>query len=110
MTKEKILTAVGEKLITGEDAIEQATSAVKRLKEKTEELADISIDLINITLCVAASGDDATEKDLSEGRELALSVIREVLDAAMDIADQAADECVGHYAEILPGRSEGFDA
>lgn len=110
MTKEKTLTAVGKKLITGEDAIEQDVSAVKRLKEKANELTDISIDLINITLCVAASGDDATEKNLSEGKEAALSVIRATLDAAMDIADQAADECVGHYAKILPGRSEGFDA
>lgn len=110
MTKEKILTAVGKELITGDDAIEQAVSTVKRLKEKAVELADISLDLINITLCIAASGDDATEKDLSEGREAALSVIRATLDAAMDIADQAADECVGHYAKILPGRSEGFDA
>lgn len=110
MTKEKILTVVSKESITGDDAIKRAASAVKRLKEKTEELADISIDLINITLCVAASGDDATEKDLSEGREVALSAIRGALDTVMDIADQAADECVGHYAEILPGRSEGFDA
>lgn len=110
MTKEKILTAVGKGLITKDDAIEQATSTVKRLKEKAEELTDISIDLINITLCIAASGDDATEKDLSEGREVALSVIRAALDAAIDIADQAADECIGYYAKILPGRSEGFDA
>lgn len=110
MTKEKILTAVGKELITGDDAIVQAVSTIKRLKEKAGELADISIDLISATLCIAASGDDATEEDLREGREVALSAIRGALDTVMDIADQAADECAGHYAEILPGRSEGFDA
>lgn len=110
MTKEKILTVVSKKSITGDDAVKQAVSAAKRLKEKAEELTDISIDLINSTLCITASGDDATEKDLSDGREVALSTIRGALDAVMDIADQAADECVGHYAKILPGRSEGFDA
>ena len=110
MTKEKILTAVGKELITGDDAIKQAITATKQLTDKIKELADISIDLINVTLSIAASGDDATEEDLREGREAALSVIRGALDTAMDIADQAADECVEHYAKILPGRSEGFDA
>ena len=110
MTKEKILTPIGIELITRDDAIEQAITAIKQLEDKITELADISIDLINSTLSVAASGDDATEEDLKEGREAALSVIRGELDTVMDIADQAADECVGHYAEILPGRSEGFDA
>lgn len=110
MTKEKILTAVGKELITGDDAIKQANTAIKQLKDKITELAVISIDLINVTLSIAAAGDDATEENLGEGREAALSVIRGALDTVMDIADQAADECVGHYAEILPGRSEGFDA
>lgn len=110
MTKEKIITAVGKEIITGGDAIEQATTAIMQLKAKITELADISLDLINIAVCIAAAGDDATEEDLKEGREAALSVIRGALDTVMDIADQAADECVGHYAEILPGRSEGFDA
>ena len=110
MTKEKILTAVGKEFITGGDAIEQATTAINQLKDKITELADISIDLINVTLSIAASGDDATEEDLKEGREVALAAIRGALDTVMDIADQAADECVGHYAKILPGRSEGFDA
>lgn len=110
MTKEKILTAVGKELITRDDAIEQAIAAIKQLKDKITELADISIDLINITLSIATAGDDATEEDLKEGREAALSVIRGALDTVMDIADQAADECAGHYAKILPGRSEGFDA
>ena len=110
MTKEKILTAVGKELITGDDAIKQATTAINQLKDKITELADISINLINVTLSIAASGDDATEENLGEGREAALSVIRGALDIVMDIADQAADECVGLYAEILPGRSEGFDA
>lgn len=110
MTKEKILTPVGKKMITRYDAIEQAITAIKQLKDKITELADISIDLINVTLSIAASGDDATEEDLKEGREVALSVIRGALDTVMDIADQAGDECAGHYAKILPGRSEGFDA
>ena len=110
MTKEKILTTVGKEIITRGDAIEQAITAMNQLKNKMTELADISIDLINVTLCIAASGDDATEENLGEGREAALLAIRGALDTVMDIADQAADECVGHYAEILPGRSEGFDA
>lgn len=110
MTKEKTLTPVGKEIITGDDAIKQAIAAIKQLKDKMTELADISIDLINVTLSIAASGDDATEEDLGEGREAALSVIRSALDTVMDIADQAADECAGHYAKILPGRSEGFDA
>ena len=110
MTKEKILIPVGKEIITGDDAIKQAITAMKQLNDKLTELADISIDLINATLSIAASGDDATEEDLGEGREAVLSVIRGALDTVMDIADQAADECVGHYVKILPGRSEGFDA